>query len=333
MLDLQPRVHLQEIEALVLRGDEFDGAGRVVADGFGQRDRLLAHLLARCLVEQRRRRLLDHLLIAALDRAFALAEMDDVAVLVAEHLDFDVARVGDEFFDEDTVIAERGLRLRLGAGEAFLHVGLTIGDAHALAAAAGGGLDHHRVADFLGDLDRLEVVADDAEMAGHGRHLGGGRRLLRLDLVAHGGDGLRVRPDEHHARGLQRFREGLALGQKAVAGMHGLRAARLAGGDDLVDQQVALGRLGRTDGNGGIGHLDVQGVLIGFRIDRDRLDPHAAGGLDDPAGDFAAIGDQDSLEHTGELPSAIPVEMAADSRRLLQYCLAGGVSSAAMQQR
>ncbi len=133
-------------------GDEFDGAGAVVADGLGQRDRLLAHLLARRLVEQRRRRLLDHFLVAALDRAFALAEIDDVAVLVAQHLDLDVARIGDEFLDEHAVVAEGGFRLRLGAGEAFLHFGFAVGDAHALAAAAGGGLDHHRVADFVGDL-------------------------------------------------------------------------------------------------------------------------------------------------------------------------------------
>ena len=59
MLDLQPRVHFEEVEALVLAGDELDGAGAVVADRLGQRDRLLAHLLARRLVEQRRRRLLD----------------------------------------------------------------------------------------------------------------------------------------------------------------------------------------------------------------------------------------------------------------------------------
>ena len=35
MLDLQPRVHLEEVEALVLAGDEFHGAGRIVADGLG----------------------------------------------------------------------------------------------------------------------------------------------------------------------------------------------------------------------------------------------------------------------------------------------------------
>ncbi len=83
MLDLEARVHLQEVEALVLPCDELDGAGGVVVHGLGQRDGLLAHLAAGGLVEQRRRRLLDDLLVAALDRAFALAEIDDVAVLVA----------------------------------------------------------------------------------------------------------------------------------------------------------------------------------------------------------------------------------------------------------
>ena len=253
-----------------------------------------------------------------------------MAVLVAQHLDFDVARIGDEFLDEHTVVAERGLRLRLRARETFRHVGLGIGDAHALAAAAGGGLDHDRIADVIGDLHRLDLVGNDAEMAGHGRHVGGGGCLLRLDLVAHGGDGFRVRPDEDDAIRFQRLGKCLALGQEAVAGMHGLGAARLAGRDNLVDQQIALGRLRRADGDGGIGHLHMQGVFVGLRIDRDRLDPHAAGGLDDPAGDFAAVGDQDALEHKGKKPSAIPVEMAADSRRLLQYCLAAGVSSAAM---
>jgi hypothetical protein len=71
------------------------------------------------LVEQRRRRFLDDLLVAALDRAFALAEIDDVAVLVAEHLDLDVAGIDDELLDEHAVVAERGLGLRAGERETF----------------------------------------------------------------------------------------------------------------------------------------------------------------------------------------------------------------------
>src|SRR5262249_30294028 len=53
VLHLQPRVHLEKIERAVLAGDEFDGPGRIVADGAGELDRLGAHRDARRLIEQR----------------------------------------------------------------------------------------------------------------------------------------------------------------------------------------------------------------------------------------------------------------------------------------
>ena len=297
MFDLQARVHLQEVEALVLAGDEFDRAGGIVVHGFRQRDRLLAHLAAGGLVEQRRRRFLDDLLVAALDRTFALAEIDHVAMLVAQHLDFDVAGIDDEFFDEDAVVAERGFGFGLGEVEAFGDLGLRMRDPHALAAAAGGGLDHHGIADLVGDLHRVLFVLDDAEMPRHRRNLGLGGGLLGFDLVAHRGDGAWIGADEDDARGLKRARKRLALGQEAVAGMHGLRAGLAAGLHDLVDQQITLGRGRRADQHGLVGHLDVQRIAVGLGIHRYRLDPHPARSLDDPAGDLAAICDQNSFEH------------------------------------
>ena len=46
--------------------------------------------------------------MAALERAVALAEVDRLAVAVAEHLELDVARVGEIFFHVDGVVAEGG---------------------------------------------------------------------------------------------------------------------------------------------------------------------------------------------------------------------------------
>ena len=40
----------------------------------------------------------------------------------------------------------------------------------------------------------------------------------------------------------------------------------------------------------------MQGVAVGVGIDRHGGDAHPAGGLDDAAGDFAAIGDQNFLK-------------------------------------
>ena len=46
-----------------------------------------------------------------------------------------------------------------------------------------------------------------------------------------------------------------------------------------------------------IGHLHMQRLPVCIRIDRNRLDTHLAGGLDDAAGNLAAVRDQDLLEH------------------------------------
>jgi hypothetical protein len=77
--------------------------------------------------------------VAALHRAFALAQIDDVAVLIAQHLDLDVARAFDELLDEHAVVAEGGKALALGRLEALAHVALGPGEPHPLAAAAGRG--------------------------------------------------------------------------------------------------------------------------------------------------------------------------------------------------
>ena len=71
---------------------ELEGAGVAVADEAAGALGGELHRLAQLGVERRRRRLLDQLLVAALERALALAEGEHVAVVVAEHLDLDVAR-------------------------------------------------------------------------------------------------------------------------------------------------------------------------------------------------------------------------------------------------
>ncbi len=179
MLDLQAGVHLEEIEVPVAAHDELDRAGRIVTDRLGERDRLCPHLAPQRLIDHRRRRFLDDLLVTPLDGAFALAEMDDIAVTVAEHLDFHVAGVLDVTLDENAIVAEGRTRLGTGGAHALGQLALLPDDAHALAAAAGRRLDHHRQADLAGDGDRLGLAVDGAEMTGNGRHARGGSELLR----------------------------------------------------------------------------------------------------------------------------------------------------------
>ena len=155
MLDLQPRVHLHEPEAALFEaagavGDEFDRAGALIAGGLGGGDRGVAHAGAQRGAHAGRGRLLDHFLMAALQGAIALVEMDSVAVAVGKNLHLDVARRGDVFLDQHAFVAEGGFRLAHGSGERGLEIGVAVDPAHALAAAAGHRLDQHRVADLVG---------------------------------------------------------------------------------------------------------------------------------------------------------------------------------------
>ena len=86
-----------------------------------------------------------------------------------------------------------------------------------------------------------------------------------------------------------------ARSEKPVARVDRLGAGRLAGLNDLVDHEIGLSRGRGPDGDRLIGHLDMERVFIGFRIDSDRIDAHAARGLDDAAGDSAPVGDEDLL--------------------------------------
>ena len=122
MLDLDAAVQLEEVEVAAVQ-HELDGAGAPVADRAAEGDRGLAHPRPQLAVEGGGGRLLEHLLVAALDRALALAEGDDLAVRVREQLDLDVARSLDEALVVDGVVAECRLRLASGRVRRLLELG------------------------------------------------------------------------------------------------------------------------------------------------------------------------------------------------------------------
>jgi hypothetical protein len=116
VLDLDARVHLDEEPLVAVEVvEELDRAGVVVADLLGHARGGLAKLRTILFGAAEARRDLDDLLVAALHRAVALVQVDDVAVLVAEDLHLDVFGAGDVFLEEDGRIAEgaAGLALRL----------------------------------------------------------------------------------------------------------------------------------------------------------------------------------------------------------------------------
>ena len=106
MLDLQPGIHLHEVEGAAGIHDEFDRTGADIADRAGRRHCGLSHGAALGFAQPGRRGFFDDLLMASLHRAVALEEIDGVAVHVGKHLNLDMARAGGVFLDQYRIVAE-----------------------------------------------------------------------------------------------------------------------------------------------------------------------------------------------------------------------------------
>src|SRR3546814_16217240 len=92
--------------------------------------------------------LFDHLLVAALQRTVALAERQDAARAVAEHLNLYVARAADIAFEKDAVVPEIAFAAPCDAHEAIPHPGLVFASPHADAPTPPRSLADTREADF-----------------------------------------------------------------------------------------------------------------------------------------------------------------------------------------
>jgi hypothetical protein len=193
-----------------------------------------------------RGRLLDHLLVAPLERAVALEQMHR-ARAVAEDLHLDMARLLHVFFYKNRVVAEGRRGLPPGARQRVHEIRRRGDLAHPLAAAAGHGLDEHRVADGVRRTRQMLRLLVLAVIARHDRHARLGHQRLGRVLQPHRADRGGGRPDEDEARGLHRLHEVRVLAQKAVARMDRLRPRRPRRVDDRRTPQVAVGRFRAAD--------------------------------------------------------------------------------------
>ena len=143
MLDLEACVRLHEIELCLLVHQELERPRVGVLHGPRGVDDEIAQLAALFFRQRRRRRLLEQLLMAALNGAFALAQMHDRAVMIAQHLHLDVPGVLEVLLDVDVGHAECRLGLPLGGLDGVAEFLRRAHDAHAASAAAGGRLHDH----------------------------------------------------------------------------------------------------------------------------------------------------------------------------------------------
>lgn len=112
VLNLKPCVHFHKVEVVVTVKQKFNGSRIDVIYGFCRLDCGNHHIFAGFVVKCGAGAFFNHFLVFALNRTFTLAKADDVVILVAEQLHFNMFYRVNELFKVAGSVAEGGLCFR-----------------------------------------------------------------------------------------------------------------------------------------------------------------------------------------------------------------------------
>ena len=266
VFDLETRVHFHEMKLAAGVEQELDGAGALVADRLDRRHRRRSHALAQRRADCRGRGFLDQLSGAAAAPS-SRVRRDEWPGRGGRRRSGSRCGAARRWpVRRCTVrIAEGALRFRPCAPQRREKLPGAGDQAHAAPAATGGGLDHDRVADRVRRRLQCGLALVGALIARNARDARFAHQFLGAGLVAHRPDGLRRGPDEDQAGVATRPGKAVVLGEKAIAGVHGVGAADRGGFDDRGDVQVGLRRQGLADMDRLIGFANMTCVLVGAR--------------------------------------------------------------------
>ncbi|MCY1222094.1 hypothetical protein D9M72_341720 [compost metagenome] len=302
VLHLDARVHLDEH---VLAGafadgvhQELHGAGVDVVEGLGELHRIPVQRLTDAFIQVRRRRDLDHLLMAALDGAVAFEEMHDVAVGIGQDLDLDVAGAENGLLQEHGGITESGVGLAHGGLQRFRESLAGVHAAHAAASAAGYGLGEDGEADFVRCGDQFIQVLGGLARPEDG-YAGGAGSFERGDLVSGQLKDLGRRANKGDAGLFGGPGQAGVLREEAIAGVDGIGAGFLGHADHFVHVKVSPDWVALfADQVRFISLLAVDGVSVLVGEHGNSLGAQLVAGTEGTDRDFAAVSHQNFGKHT-----------------------------------
>ena len=294
MLHLQPGVHLHK-EELILAEQELDGASPLIMDGFGCGHGCLPHGAAQSRRDVGGGRLFDHLLMASLQGAVPVPQIDGVAEAIGKDLYFHVASQGQIALEQYQIVTKGSLGFPFDCRQRLVKVSQLIDPAHPLATAATGRFDKQR------EANQARLIAQEvrslirAVIAGQHRYTGRLHQRLGPRFVAHGENGGAAWADKAQAALFAGGGKIAVFRQKAVTGMDGIGARLFGNLQHPAGVQIALSGRCWPQMPGLIGQTGVHGVGVGIGVEGDGVNAEAFRRLDDTHGNFAAIGNQQAL--------------------------------------
>lgn len=170
MLDLDAGVDFDKVVTVLLVDKELGGACVAVLDVPGDLDSVVQNSLTNIFGKVGRGSNLDDLLVATLDRAVTLEQMDAVALSISEELDFDVPWTLNESLDEDSSVTKRALGFADCALKGILELGMGTNDTHPTTSTAHSGFNDDRKPVFFHEGITIHVGFDRAGSSGNNRN-------------------------------------------------------------------------------------------------------------------------------------------------------------------
>jgi len=229
--------------------------------------------------------------VAALDGAVPFEKVDQVAMHVAEDLDFDVLRILQVTLQENRRVAEGSLGLAAGSHDPLKELLLGAGHPHPPSASTGRRLDDDGVAVVLGEDEGLFLMLNGLLGARNGGDAGSHGNFSGRHLVAQGPLHFGRWSDEGDSRPFALFGELRVLRKETVAGMDGVHVMVLGNGNNFVDAEVGVdGALPLPHLVGLISLVAVERQLVLLRIDGHRADAELRAGTENADRNLTTVG-------------------------------------------
>ena len=214
-----------------------------------------------------------------------------MALLVGDNLHLDMLGGMDVLLQVHGPVAKGGAALGHGGSIVLLHLGLAGDQADSPAAAAGPGLEHHRIADLRGGLLGLPDAGEDLR-AGNHRQARVGHQGLDPILVTEAVHGLHIGADKGDAVLEAPGGEFSVFREEAVARVDGLGPGDQGRAENPLLIQVAVGGIVAADAEALVGQGHMEGLGVSLGIDRHCGNAHLLTTADDAHRHLAPVGNE-----------------------------------------
>ena len=297
MLDLQPRVHLQEGNGAVAAHQKLHRARAHIAGLCTDVMRGPMDALALHVRQERRRRLLHQLLVATLQRTVPRAQHHHMALRIGHHLRFHVARLIQILLHEALAPTEGRGRLAHRRRIQLGHLVHLPGHLQPAATAAERRLDGNGQPMLTCERQHLVNILHRTGCSRHQRCPHRCRNAPCRHLVAQLCNGLGPGTDPHQPGIDHRLRKPGILRQEAIARMYCVGPAASCNLQQLAHIQVGIGRTLALQAESLISQTHMQRIPIHIGIYRHALHTIIGTCTDDAHRNLTAVGNQDFLDH------------------------------------